>query len=36
MLAEPFKTPMVAFRNLGNLKFEDTGPAWGLDQAGAA
>ena len=24
------KTPIVAFRNLGNLKFEDAGPAWGL------
>jgi hypothetical protein len=23
---------VVAFRNLGNLKFEDIGPAWGLDQ----
>jgi hypothetical protein len=32
LLAHPFKTPVVAFRNLGNLKFEDTGPAWGLDQ----
>jgi hypothetical protein len=32
LLAQPFKTPVVAFRNLGNLKFEDTGPAWGLDQ----
>ena len=28
------KTPIVAFRNLGNLKFEDMGPAWGLDQPG--
>ena len=36
MLAEPFKTPMVAFRNLGNLKFEDMGPAWGLTQPGLA
>jgi hypothetical protein len=31
-LAEPLKTPIVAFRNLGNLKFEDVGPAWGFDQ----
>ncbi len=31
-LAEPLKTPIVGFRNLGNLKFEDVGPAWGLDQ----
>ena len=34
MLAAPLKTPVVAFRNLGNLKFEDIGPAWGLDQPG--
>ena len=27
---------MVAFRNLGNLKFEDIGPAWGLEQPGLA
>ena len=32
LLAEPLKTPVVAFRNLGNLKFEDMGPAWGLNQ----
>jgi hypothetical protein len=32
LLTEPLKTPMVAFRNLGNLKFEDVGPAWGFDQ----
>ncbi|MFZ0828242.1 MAG: VCBS repeat-containing protein, partial [Verrucomicrobiia bacterium] len=32
LLANPLKTPVVAFRNLGNLKFEDMGPAWGLDQ----
>ena len=32
LLAEPLKTPIVAFRNLGNLKFEDVGLAWGLDQ----
>ena len=31
-LAQPLKTPMVAFRNLGNLKFEDVGAAWGFDQ----
>ena len=36
MLAGPLKTPIVAFRNLGNLKFEDIGPAWGLDQRGLA
>jgi hypothetical protein len=30
-MAEPLKAPVVAFRNLGNLKFEETGPAWGLD-----
>ncbi len=29
-LAEPLKTPIIGFRNLGNLKFEDAGPAWGL------
>jgi len=34
ILCEPLKTPVVAFRNLGNLKFEDIGPAWGLDQPG--
>ena len=28
-LADSFKTPVVAFRNLGKLKFEETGPAWG-------
>ena len=28
---EPLKTPIVAFRNLGNLKFEDAGPAVGID-----
>jgi hypothetical protein len=33
MLAEPLNTPIVAFRNLGNLKFEDIGPAWGLNQS---
>jgi enediyne biosynthesis protein E4 len=33
LLAEPLKAPIVAFRNLGNLKFADTGTAWGLDQA---
>jgi hypothetical protein len=32
LLAEPLKGSIVAFRNLGNLKFEDIGPAWGLDQ----
>ena len=32
LLAEPLKTPVIAFRNLGNLKFEDIGPAWGLDR----
>jgi hypothetical protein len=32
LLAEPLKTPIVAFRNLGNLRFEDVGEAWGLDQ----
>ena len=32
MLAEPLNTPIIAFRNLGNLKFEDTGLAWGLNQ----
>ena len=31
-LAEPLKTPVVGFRNLGNLKFEDVGVAWGLTQ----
>jgi hypothetical protein len=31
-LAEPLKTPIIGFRNLGNLKFEDEGPAWGLNQ----
>jgi hypothetical protein len=36
LLAEPLKTPVVAFRNLGNLKFEDMGPAWGLNQPGLA
>lgn len=32
LLAAPLKTPVVAFRNLGNLKFEDCGTEWGLDQ----
>ncbi len=36
LLAPPLKTPVVAFRNLGNLKFEDIGPAWGLDQPALA
>ena len=31
-LFEPFKNPVVAFHNLGNLKFEDIGPAWGFNQ----
>jgi enediyne biosynthesis protein E4 len=30
MLKDPLKTPLVAYRNRGNLKFEETGPAWGL------
>ena len=33
-LAEPLKSPIVALRNLGNLKFADAGRAWGLDQPG--
>src|SRR5882724_11848315 len=32
MLARPLHSPMLGFRNLGNMKFEDSGPAWGLDQ----
>ena len=36
MLAGPLKTPVVGFRNQGNLKFEDMGPAWGLGQPGLA
>ena len=31
-LAEPLKTPIVGFRNLGNLKFAEAGAAWGLAQ----
>src|SRR5262249_33432147 len=31
-LADPLKTPVVAFHNLGNLKFEDVTTNWGLDQ----
>ena len=31
-LAEPLKTPIVGFRNLGNLKFEEVGAVWGLTQ----
>jgi enediyne biosynthesis protein E4 len=27
---------VMAFRNLGNLKFEDIGPTWGLDRPGLA
>jgi hypothetical protein len=27
----PMPTPIVAFRNLGNLKFADSGAAWGLN-----
>jgi hypothetical protein len=34
LLAEPLKGPIVAFRNQGNLKFEDIGLVWGLDQPG--
>jgi len=34
MMAGSYKTPIVAFRNLGNLKFEDMGSALGLDQPG--
>ena len=36
LLAGPLKLPVAAFRNLGNLKFEEMGPAWGLDQPGLA
>ena len=36
MLAETLKTPVLAYRNLGNLKFEEIGPAWGLNQPGLA
>jgi hypothetical protein len=32
ILDEPFKTPIGAFHNLGNFKFEDAGAGWGLDQ----
>lgn len=28
----PLETPIVAFRNLGNLRFEDATGAWGLDE----
>ena len=31
-MADPLKTPVIAFRNRGNLQFEDSGPAWGLNQ----
>src|SRR5262249_53683159 len=31
-LAEPLTNAIVAFRNLGNLKFEDIGQEWGLNQ----
>jgi enediyne biosynthesis protein E4 len=31
-LAEPLRLPMVAFRNLGNLKFKEAGPAWGFSE----
>ena len=30
------KEPNVALRNLGNLKFEDVGSAWGLDRNGVS
>jgi hypothetical protein len=33
MLSAPLITPIVAYRNLGNLRFEDDGVAWGFDQA---
>jgi hypothetical protein len=36
LLAEPLKTPVMAFRNLGNLKFEDIGPTWGLNRPALA
>jgi hypothetical protein len=32
MLTEPINTPVVGFHNVGNWKFEDAGPAWGLTQ----
>ena len=32
MIAGAMQSPMVAFRNLGNLKFEEVGPPWGLNQ----
>lgn len=32
LLAEPLKTSIVGFHNQGNLKFEDVGAAWGLEQ----
>ena len=33
LLPEPLTEPIVAYRNQGNLKFQETGPAWGFDQA---
>ena len=36
ILDEPFKTPIGAFRNLGNLKFEDAGAGLGVGPAGTA
>ncbi len=32
MLFEPFTNSIIAFRNLGGLKFEGIGPVWGFDQ----
>jgi len=37
MKASPvFNEPNLAFRNLGNLRFEPTGAAWGLDETGVS
>ncbi|HJQ26378.1 MAG TPA: VCBS repeat-containing protein [Blastocatellia bacterium] len=36
LLYPPLITPKVAFRNLGNLRFEETGHAWGFDTRGIA
>jgi hypothetical protein len=33
-LYPPYALPIVAFRNLGNLKFEEMTAAWGTDQPG--
>ncbi len=34
LIEDPLRTPIVAYKNLGGLKFAEAGPQWGLDQPG--